>query len=208
MAISWCGFVDGIAIFPKLPVYLRNYHPTMETNQFIKDSSKIFAQKEAQLSQVMFSTASCMSTSNKNLSLMRPTGIISISSSDSNSNSDSNSSSNNNNNNNATSFFNISGPTSTVISETSSDSSLAVVSICKMNPKRKQVEEVNLTRKKYKPRTEISRRNCVYCRDVCNEIVRAETCSGRKNNMVCPHKTAALEVVTNSSDVAASLHIV
>jgi hypothetical protein len=26
MALLWCKFVDGVTIFPKLPVYLREYH--------------------------------------------------------------------------------------------------------------------------------------------------------------------------------------
>jgi hypothetical protein len=26
MAIEWCALVDGIKVFPKLPVYLRTHH--------------------------------------------------------------------------------------------------------------------------------------------------------------------------------------
>ena len=32
MAIEWCDYVNGTTIFPKLPVYLRSYHPTMLAN--------------------------------------------------------------------------------------------------------------------------------------------------------------------------------
>lgn len=38
MALKWCEFVDGVTIFPKLPVYLRTYHSTWQRNQRIKDA--------------------------------------------------------------------------------------------------------------------------------------------------------------------------
>jgi hypothetical protein len=33
MAIKWCGYVAGIAIFPKLPVYLQTHHTLWTKNQ-------------------------------------------------------------------------------------------------------------------------------------------------------------------------------
>ena len=38
MALKWCEFVDGVTIFPKLPVYLRTYHSLWQRNQRIKDA--------------------------------------------------------------------------------------------------------------------------------------------------------------------------
>jgi hypothetical protein len=38
MAIEWCKYVNGITIFPKLPVYLRMYYERWERNQRIKDA--------------------------------------------------------------------------------------------------------------------------------------------------------------------------
>ena len=38
MAQEWCKYVDGINIFPKLPVYLRNYYKTWERNRRKKDA--------------------------------------------------------------------------------------------------------------------------------------------------------------------------
>jgi hypothetical protein len=34
MALEWCNHVDGINIFPKLPVYLRTYWPTFQLQVF------------------------------------------------------------------------------------------------------------------------------------------------------------------------------
>ena len=45
LAIEWCRYVDGVNIFPKLPVYLRQHHAAWERNQRIKD-----AVQKAQLS--------------------------------------------------------------------------------------------------------------------------------------------------------------
>ena len=38
LAISWCQHADGINIFPKLPVYLRQHHTAWERGQRIKDA--------------------------------------------------------------------------------------------------------------------------------------------------------------------------
>jgi hypothetical protein len=40
MAIEWCKHVDGKSIFPKLPVYLREYHKHWLRNQRIQDAVK------------------------------------------------------------------------------------------------------------------------------------------------------------------------
>ena len=40
MAIEWCKDVDGIDIFPKLPVYLRTYHKQWERNNRVRDAVK------------------------------------------------------------------------------------------------------------------------------------------------------------------------
>ena len=38
MAIEWCKYVDGIHVWPKLPVYLRTYHKQFQRNQRVKDA--------------------------------------------------------------------------------------------------------------------------------------------------------------------------
>ena len=38
MAIEWCKHVDGIQVWPKLPVYLRTYHKQFQRNQRVKDA--------------------------------------------------------------------------------------------------------------------------------------------------------------------------
>ena len=38
MAVEWCTYVDGITIFPKLPVYLRTYRTTWERNGRVRDA--------------------------------------------------------------------------------------------------------------------------------------------------------------------------
>jgi hypothetical protein len=38
MALAWCGKVDGVSIFPKLPVYLRVYHSKWLRNLRIRDT--------------------------------------------------------------------------------------------------------------------------------------------------------------------------
>ena len=36
MAIKWCKYVDGKTIFPKLPVYLSNYHKIWQKNNWVR----------------------------------------------------------------------------------------------------------------------------------------------------------------------------
>ena len=38
MAIKWCEMVDGVHIWPKLPVYLRTYHRRFRQNQRVRDA--------------------------------------------------------------------------------------------------------------------------------------------------------------------------
>ena len=40
MALTWCDYVDGKTIFPKLPIYLRNHYEKFQKNQRIKDAVK------------------------------------------------------------------------------------------------------------------------------------------------------------------------
>ena len=40
MALLWCEYVDGVTIFPKLPVYLREYHGIYLKNGRVKDAVK------------------------------------------------------------------------------------------------------------------------------------------------------------------------
>ena len=52
MAIKWCEHVDGISIFPKLPVYLRTHHSKWQRNQRVKDAVERAAAGEAQLREL------------------------------------------------------------------------------------------------------------------------------------------------------------
>ena len=38
MVVDWCDKTDGMKVFPKLPVYLRNYHQKVERIDRIKDA--------------------------------------------------------------------------------------------------------------------------------------------------------------------------
>jgi hypothetical protein len=40
MALLWCEYVDGVTIFPKLPVYLREYYGIYLKNGRVKDAVK------------------------------------------------------------------------------------------------------------------------------------------------------------------------
>ena len=54
MAIDWCKEVDGVHVWPKLPVYLRTYHKQFQRNQRVKDAvrqAKTGAQKLKTLNQ-------------------------------------------------------------------------------------------------------------------------------------------------------------
>ena len=49
MAIEWCKHVDGRALFPKLPVYLRTHHTKWLRNQRVRDAVAQAATGEAKL---------------------------------------------------------------------------------------------------------------------------------------------------------------
>jgi hypothetical protein len=40
MAIDWCERVNGVTIFPKLPVYLRTHFETFDHGQRVRDALK------------------------------------------------------------------------------------------------------------------------------------------------------------------------
>jgi len=52
MAIEWCKYVDGEAIFPKLPVYLREYYKRWQRNKRIQDAIKNMKPELELLAQV------------------------------------------------------------------------------------------------------------------------------------------------------------
>ena len=49
MAVNWCQHVDGVTIFPKLPVYLRTHHTAWTRNQRVKEAVRKAAPGEAVL---------------------------------------------------------------------------------------------------------------------------------------------------------------
>jgi hypothetical protein len=187
MALSWCQYVDGIDIFPKLPVYLRSYYPTMEANLFIKDFSKSFAQQESILSEVMEQTSTLIMDS---------------------SSSSSNSSNSSNRNSATTPFFNISQPTPQPNSYLESDSSkLTVVSNIKMDSTSSRDLSTS-NKKRGRPRGSISServsRQCVFCRDTLKlGMDAAALCDGRIGNKVCPKK---LSQTATSNTTATTVH--
>ena len=69
MAIEWCKKVDGVDIFPKLPVYLRTHYSKWQRNQRVCDAVantapgvilvlvKLSSSNAAKLSLILFSQA-------------------------------------------------------------------------------------------------------------------------------------------------------
>ena len=41
MALDWCAKVDGVNIFPKLPVYLRTHHARWQRNERVRRAVEI-----------------------------------------------------------------------------------------------------------------------------------------------------------------------
>jgi hypothetical protein len=52
MAIEWCKKVDGVNIFPKLPVYLRTHYNKWQRNQRVRDAVARAAPGEARLREI------------------------------------------------------------------------------------------------------------------------------------------------------------
>jgi len=52
MAVNWCQHVDGVTIFPKLPVYLRTHHTAWTRNQRVKEAVRKAAPGEAVLARL------------------------------------------------------------------------------------------------------------------------------------------------------------
>lgn len=180
MAIAWCDYVDGITVFPKLPVYLRNYQPSMNVNIFIKDSLKAFANRDKEILHVMSATSSLIPPSSNGLSLCKKTssgdeGIIDTA---------------------VSPFFNVDLPSAKVASRTNSASAIHHVSTVQISS---QSEAESSEHKKYKVRTG---RTCTHCRDVLKEFERANTCVGRIGNKTCPYKFASAPVCLVTSNTA------
>ena len=57
MAIDWCDKVDGVTIFPKLPVYLRTHHTAWLRNQAVRDAVRAAESGEAELRRLNEQTA-------------------------------------------------------------------------------------------------------------------------------------------------------
>jgi hypothetical protein len=52
MAIEWCKYVDGVTIFPKLPVYLRSYREAWERNRRVRDAVKNMTSRIEMLEEI------------------------------------------------------------------------------------------------------------------------------------------------------------
>ena len=209
MAIDWCNSIDGIAIFPKLPVYLKNYAPRMKAKLFIKDSLVHFTDKEKQLYHVMASTSSLIKTSPRNLSLMKNSQNSSISDSDGESDSNSNSDDSNSKRGggggggghidmHTTPFFIIQKPSSKVLSNTDNTSELESVNTCRIVSAPADSGDCQ-TKKKYKAREGTAPRTCAHCRFVCGEPDRAAICVGRIGGKICPYKVATTARATDDA---------
>jgi hypothetical protein len=181
MAIAWCEHVDGLTVFPKLPVYLRNYQPSMDVNIFIKDSLKAFADRDKEISHVMSATSSLIPPSSNGLSLSKKTSSGDEDIMDSAAAA------------NVSSFFNVDSPSAKVASRTNYASAIHHVSTV---PISSQSEAESSEHKKYKVR---AGRTCTHCRDVLKEFERANTCDGRIGNKICPYKSP--EVTSNTAEM-------
>jgi hypothetical protein len=194
MAIDWCKSVDGITIFPKLPVYLKNYFPTMQARLFIADSSKEFAGKEKKLSQVMESTSSLIPTSTANLAFMKPStasGGNHFIDSDSDSDSELNTAVGEGRySSGKTSFFHVAEPSAKVPSRTDHSTALSVVNVLKLDCQPVPVQSGDPVKKRRKQFS----RTCTYCRVTCNDPDRAKVCDGRTSGKTCPFKATATAV--------------
>ncbi len=178
MAIAWCEYVDGITIFPKLPVYLRNYQPSMDVNIFIKDSLTAFADRDKHLRHVMSTTSALIPSSSNSLSLMKNTssgGAITSSSTAASAAT-------------VNPFFNVDSPSAKVASRTNLASAIHKVSTVQISQTSSQSEAEPTEIKKQRKQ---SVRSCTYCRVNCKEFIRAQQCDGRIGNKVCPYKTTA-----------------
>ena len=52
MAIQWCRRVDGVSIFPKLPVYLRTYETEWKRNRAAREAATKAAEGVKTLTRV------------------------------------------------------------------------------------------------------------------------------------------------------------
>jgi hypothetical protein len=57
MALDWCAKVDGIDIFPKLPVYLRTHHARWQRNERVRVAVETAAPGEVVLARINEETA-------------------------------------------------------------------------------------------------------------------------------------------------------
>lgn len=153
----------------------------MLANQFMRAQTQamVSSGQEQQLSKLFDATAGVMYTSEKNLSFMSSSKEGSSSSIGQ-----------------SIPFFNVSRPLPMVHSSNDCEASkLLVVSNLKMDAKRS--DEPNNKKKRKRNPSKSQERNCVYCRDTCNEIERAKECPGRVGGKSCPHRMVAnlLEMV-------------
>jgi len=70
MAIKWCEHVDGVSIFPKLPVYLRTHHDKWERNQRIQVAVQGHASQQAALDTVNAQTEATMHDADEEAAVM------------------------------------------------------------------------------------------------------------------------------------------
>ena len=52
MSIEWCKHVNGVTVFPKLPVYLRTYHAKWQKHQRVRDAVRAAAQGAQKLKEL------------------------------------------------------------------------------------------------------------------------------------------------------------
>jgi hypothetical protein len=74
MAIEWCKKVDGINIFPKLPVYLRTHYTKWKRNQRVRDAVAKAALGEARLREINagFGMTSAAATETRTVTVLLP----------------------------------------------------------------------------------------------------------------------------------------
>ena len=63
MALEWCDHVDGISIFPKLPVYLRTYGDTFTHNHSVRQAVRQIRESTKRLRELNNESAQSVPTS-------------------------------------------------------------------------------------------------------------------------------------------------
>ena len=71
-AVSWCKFVDGVNIHPKLPVHIRNYREQFERNERVRQSAENARAGNEKLSELNAALTTSTNGDSTNIPMPRP----------------------------------------------------------------------------------------------------------------------------------------